>query len=62
MRTKLKRLRLGKGLTQQSLADAAGISRATYTNIENGKKNPSLALAVKIKRVLGYDKDDIFLC
>lgn len=33
----LRRLRAARGLTQQKLADAAGISRIAYRDIENGK-------------------------
>lgn len=61
MRTKLRELRISKGYTQQSLATAAKINRATYTNIETGKKNPSLSVAVRIKNILSYNFDDIFL-
>lgn len=48
-------------LTQEQVANKAGIARTTYTNIELGDKNPSLAVALKIKEALRTDKDDIFL-
>lgn len=35
---KLKELRIAKGITQQEVAAVLGISRAAYTNIENGKR------------------------
>ena len=38
--TNLRRLRRGKGLTQEELAERAGISRAGYRNIETGKTSP----------------------
>lgn len=38
--TNLKRLRSAKGWTQQELAERAGLSRAGYRNIENGKTSP----------------------
>ena len=38
-----------------------GISRPSYTNIELGRKNPSLKIALKIKKVLNYKDDNIFL-
>lgn len=60
MRTKMREIRLSRGFTQQKLAEALEIKRATYTNIETGKKNPSLALAVRIKNTLNYQSDDIF--
>ncbi|MEJ8555138.1 helix-turn-helix transcriptional regulator [Tepidibacter sp. Z1-5] len=61
MRNKLKELRIKKGLTHESLAEIIGIKRSSYTNIELGKKNPSFLVASKIKKALGYEKDDIFL-
>lgn len=61
MREKLKNRRLEKGFTHQSIAEALNIGRTTYTNIELGTKNPSLPLALKIKQLLKYSKDDIFL-
>ena len=50
----LRRLRAARGLTQQELADAAGLSRVGYRNIETGKSVPqvetvrSLALALEV--------------
>ncbi|WP_432409212.1 helix-turn-helix transcriptional regulator [Wukongibacter sp. M2B1] len=61
MRKKLKKQRLKKELTQMEIASLIGIKRATYTNIELGNKNPSFNVATKIKGVLGYQDDDIFL-
>lgn len=61
MRTKLKKMRLEKKLTQQQIADKAGIHRTTYTNIELGTKDPSFKVARSIKDILGTNDDDIFL-
>lgn len=61
MRSRLKEIRLACGMTQQEVAAAANIERVTYTNIELGNKNPSFAVAARIKQVLGYHDDDIFL-
>ena len=61
MRKKLKEIRLKKGFTHKSLAETIGIDRASYTNIELGKKNPSFSLVMKIKKALEYENDDIFL-
>ncbi len=61
MREKLRKIRISKKMTQKQVATLVGIKRATYTNIELGNKNPSLAVAIKIKNILGHDKDDIFL-
>lgn len=61
MRNKLKAIRMDKGFTQQEISDLVGIDRSFYTNIELGVKNPSLLVALKIKEVLNYSDDDIFL-
>ena len=61
MREKLRQLRKDKNLTQEQLAKEIGISRTYYTNIEKGRYIPSLVTANKIKNILGYKNDDIFL-
>ena len=61
MRVKLKNLRRQKQLTQEEIAKQIGITRAYYTNLEQGRGNPSLKLASRIKEILSYEKDDIFL-
>lgn len=60
MRVKLARVRMEAKYTQAALADAVGISRNHYTQIELGYKNPSLPVAIKIKAKLCYKGDDIF--
>ena len=60
MRVKLKSLRMQKNLTQEQIAAKLQITRAYYTNLEQGRGNPSLKLASKIKEILNYEKDDIF--
>jgi len=49
-----------KNLTQEQIAAKLQITRAYYTNLEQGKGNPSLKVASKIKEILNYEKDDIF--
>ena len=60
MRTKLVKLRESRGYTQVSFSKALGISQSHYGQIETGEKNPSLKLAIRIKRQLDYFNDDIF--
>lgn len=42
-------------LTHEEVAVAAKISRSTYTNIELGKRNPSVEVAKAIAKVLGFE-------
>lgn len=60
MRAKLRHLREANGYTQQAFSDAVGISRTHYAQVEQGAKQPSLRLALRIKRMLNYYGDDIF--
>lgn len=60
MRVKLQQLREAQGYTQQTFSEAVGTSRSHYSQIETGEKAPSLRLALRIKKILGYDGDDIF--
>ena len=60
MITRLRELRLKRGLTQQQLADALGVSRQTIISIETGKYDPSLPLAFKIAQFMGAKIEDIF--
>ena len=48
------------GITQLALAAACGARRATIANLERGKYNPSLKLALKICAVLEARVEDLF--
>lgn len=61
IRKKLREARIQAGLSPKDLAKAVGICRASYVNIELGKRNPSLKLAAKIASVLHKSIDEIFL-
>ncbi|MCD7891561.1 MAG: helix-turn-helix domain-containing protein [Ruminococcus sp.] len=60
MRAKLQHLREAQGFTQQTFSEAVGASRSHYSQIETGEKQPSLRLALRIKKTLSYYGDDIF--
>ncbi|MFV0497461.1 MAG: helix-turn-helix transcriptional regulator [Candidatus Fimivivens sp.] len=47
--------RKSKCMTQSDVAEAIGISRAHYTNIEKGNRRPSPEIAQKIGDILGVD-------
>lgn len=47
-------------MTQQQLADLAGITRQTVIALEQGKYYPSLALAFRIARIFGVPLEDVF--
>ena len=60
MRDKLRNIRKEKNLTQENLSKMVNIHRTYYSMIENGKRNPSLQVAISLKRALNYQYDDIF--
>jgi putative transcriptional regulator len=49
-----------EGMTQQSLADAVGVTRQTIVAMETGTYTPSLALAIRIARVFDCSVEDVF--
>ena len=53
----IKKRRFELRMSQQELADAAGVTRQTINALENARYNPSLLLAYKITKIL--DKDSI---
>lgn len=55
----LKQIRLNNGWTQQYVADYLGITKATYSNIETGKRNPSLDLALRIQKMFGVSIENL---
>lgn len=56
---KLKTWRHDRGLTQQSVAAAAGMSLASIQNIESGRSGGSLESLLKLAAALGVDKEAI---
>ena len=53
-------LRTKKGLTQEELAERAGITRQTVISIEKGNYTPSDLLALKMAAVFKVPVEDIF--
>ena len=60
MKNRLEALRKEKGIRQEDLAQALGVSRQTVISLEKGKYNPSLALAFKLARYFALRIEDIF--
>jgi len=61
LRNRLRELRKQRGeMTQQELADCAGITRQTVIAIEQNKYSPSLEVAFLIARALGVEIGDAF--
>ncbi len=57
----IRRLRFDNDeMTQQQLADKAGVTRQTIIAIESGKYAPSLPLAFRIAKTFGLGVEDVF--
>jgi DNA-binding XRE family transcriptional regulator len=58
--TRLKSKRLWHDMTQQEVADAAGVPRAIVQQWERHTHLPRADVAIKVARVLGLDMEDLF--
>lgn len=56
---RLYELRQAKGWLQQQLADAAGLSKGGVTQLEQGRRSPSLETAIAIARAMGVSLDSL---
>ena len=61
MKNRLEETRKDRGIRQEELALALGVSRQTIGSLENGRYNPSIILAFKIARYFGMQIEDIFI-
>src|SRR5258706_9382993 len=55
----IRGIREARGLSQQQIAKAAGVPRATWTHLESGGANPTLAVLVKVANALQVRLDEL---
>ena len=60
LNNRLKVARAERDLTQQGLAELAGVTRQTISSIETGQYVPSALLAFVLARVLQMPVEDLF--
>ena len=60
MKNGIKALRKARGLRQEDLAELLGVSRQTIIAMENDKYDPSMALAMRLARLLETTVEAIF--
>ena len=60
MKNCIKALRKARGLRQEDLAELLGVSRQTIIAMENDKYDPSLALAMRLARLLETTVEEVF--
>ena len=58
--TRVKEYREKAGLKQNELAELVNIRRETIVNLENGRYNPSLKLAMDIAKVFQVSVEELF--
>ena len=57
---RLYELRKKAGLSQEGLADLLGVTRQTINAIETDKYDPTLALGMKLARLLEVPVEELF--
>ncbi len=61
MKNKIVEIRQERGIKQDELAKALGVSRQTISSLENGRYDPSILLAHKIAKMFGMSIEEVFL-
>ena len=60
MENQIRALRKERGISQEDLARRCGVSRQTINAIENNKYDPTLALGMKLARLLEVPVEELF--
>jgi DNA-binding XRE family transcriptional regulator len=60
MVTRMREYRAKLNMTQDELAARVGVRRETIVNMENGRYNPSLRLAMDVAKVFSCTVEDVF--
>ncbi len=53
--------RIKRGISQEGLADIAGLARSTMGIVERGEQSPSLQTISKVANALGIDIHKLFI-
>lgn len=61
MENRIRAFRKAAGLRQEDLARELGVTRQTINAIENNKYDPTLALVMRLARLLGQPVEELFL-
>jgi putative transcriptional regulator len=60
MKNEVRNLRTVRGLSQEELAKATGVSRQTINSIEKERYTPSLPLAIALARYFQRTVEEVF--
>ena len=61
MKNRIETIRKERGILQDEMAKAMGVSRQTISSLENGRYNPSIMLAYKIAKYFGMTIEEVFV-
>ena len=61
MRNRIEEIRKERGVLQEELAKALGVSRQTISSLERGRYNPSIFLAHNIAMHFGMTIEEVFI-
>lgn len=61
VKNKIEEIRTERGIKQEELAKAMGVSRQTISSLENGRYNPSIMLAYNIAKYFGMTIEEVFI-
>ena len=59
MKNLIVQIRQERGIRQDELAKALGVSRQTISSLENGRYDPSILLAHKIAKLFGMSIEEL---
>ena len=61
MKNRIEAIRKERGILQDEMAKAMGVSRQTISSLENGRYNPSIMLAYKIAKYFQMTIEEVFV-
>lgn len=61
MKNRIEEIRKARGVNQEELAKALGVSRQTISSLENGRYNPSIELAYRLSKYFGMTIEEVFI-
>lgn len=61
MKNRIEEIRKARGVNQEELAKALGVTRQTISSLENGRYNPSIELAYKLSKYFGMTIEEVFI-
>ena len=61
MKNRIEAIRKERGILQDEMAKAMGVSRQTISSLENGRYTPSIMLAYKIAKYFAMTIEEVFI-